>query len=110
MKALMSRYGAFGDCLHASHLPRLLKEVGYTIVDVETNFKGYQIFSDNPFIDNLIGFEPTRCKTMTMLIRHWDYISEGYDKFINLYHSLEYKDALQYKYTYHQVTFYLFGL
>lgn len=92
-KALISRYGAYGDIIHCSHLPRLLKEQGFDIVDFETNHKGTQILCDNPFIDNLLYFEPANhteiMQTPNLLSKHWDVISEGYDKFVNLYHSLE---------------------
>lgn len=93
-KALISRYGAYGDIIHCSHLPRLLKEHGYDQVDFETNIKGKQLLSCNPFIDNLTMLElahyPEMTKDLIMLDRHWGEISREYDIFINLYHSLEY--------------------
>jgi ADP-heptose:LPS heptosyltransferase len=58
-KVLVSRYGAYGDIVHCSHLPRLLKDVGFDVVDFETNHKGTQLLLDNPFIDNLFFFEPS---------------------------------------------------
>ncbi len=92
-KALISRYAAYGDILHMSMLPRLLKENGYDIVDVETNYKGYQLLCENPFIDNLIFFEPTNNLALYSdrgrLQKHWDIISKGYDKFVNLFETLE---------------------
>jgi ADP-heptose:LPS heptosyltransferase len=92
-KALISRYGAYGDIIHMSHLPHLLKDQGYDIVDVETNYKGSQLLSYNPHIDNLFYFEPTNYielyKDPFMLNKHWEIISQGYDKFVNLYESLE---------------------
>ena len=76
-----------------SHLPRLLKENGFDKVDVETNFKGYQLLAYNPFIDNLIFFEPTNNLSLYSdsyrLQKHWDIVSAGYDKFVNLFESLE---------------------
>lgn len=92
-KVLISRYGAYGDQIHCSHLPRILKEKGFDVVDFETNFKGTQILGNNPFIDNLSYFEPGNCAsvfTSHLMEKHWDLISQGYDKFINLYKSLEY--------------------
>lgn len=94
-KALISRYGAYGDQIHASHLPRLLKEHGYDYVAFEANFKGTQLLCNNPFIDKIIYFEPSECAAVytstVMMVRHWAEISKGYDKFINLYHSLEHE-------------------
>ncbi len=93
-KALISRYGAYGDIIHCSHLPRLLKENGYDYVAFETNTKGTQLLSDNPFIDNLIIFEPSEnieiYSDHAMLERHWSELSREYDRFINLFRSLEY--------------------
>lgn len=91
-KALISRYGAYGDIIHMSHLPRLLKDQGFDIVDVETNQKGYQLLYGNPFIDTLTGINPEVIfkEREWLLTKHWQLISQGYDKFINLYGSLEY--------------------
>jgi len=93
-KVLISRYGAYGDIIHCSHLPRLLKEHGYDQVDFETNIKGTQLLACNPFIDNLLFFEPSQhidaYRDLTMMDRHWKEISMGYDLFINLFRSLEF--------------------
>ena len=93
-KVLISRYGAYGDIIHCSHLPRLLKEHGYDHVAFETNIKGTQLLCCNPFIDELIFFEPSQhleaYSSPTMMDRHWKEISMGYDRFINLYRSLEF--------------------
>jgi len=92
-KALISRYGAYGDIIHCSHLPHMLKLKGYDVVDFETNWKGLQILTNNPFIDNLIFFEPSNNMRLfshpAYRGRHWYNISNEYDLFINLYHSLE---------------------
>jgi len=90
-KALISRFGAYGDILHMSFLPKLLKEKeGYDVVDVETNHKGYQLLCHNPHIDNISVLEPsTVFQTIGILEKHWISISEGYDLFINLFRSLE---------------------
>lgn len=104
-KALISRYGAYGDIIHCSHLPHLLKEKGYDQVDFETNYKGIQLLSKNPYIDNIIYFNPhDYLHTFghpTMRERHWKNVSQGYDKFVNLYNSLEYnciamEDSVEY--------------
>ena len=52
-KALVIRYGAYGDIIHMSWIPRALKLDGYDVVDVETNFKGYyknSMEAENPSI------------------------------------------------------------
>jgi len=89
-KALISRFCAYGDILHASFLPRLLKDQGYDVVDFEMNFKAYQLMCYNPFIDNIIFYEPTEQFPMYLMEKHWQVLSQGYDKFVNLYKSLEY--------------------
>ena len=92
-KALISRYGAYGDIIHCSHLPRLLKEHGYDYVAFETNAKGSQLLACNPFIDKLIYFEPSQQRELygngVLLERHWGELAREYDRFINLFHSLE---------------------
>ena len=50
---LLFRLGAYGDMIHMSFLPRMLKEKGYDKVDVETGIKGYRIFHNNPYVNNL---------------------------------------------------------
>lgn len=79
--------------LHSSHLPRLFKENGATVVDFDTNYKGSQVLQNNPYIDNLIHFNDSlvKDKPSSFLDRRWAALSEGYDKFINLYCTLEYK-------------------
>lgn len=89
-KCLISRYGAYGDIIHISHLPHLLKDQGFDVVDVETNWKGFQILQSNPFIDKLKMIEIQPGTSEYVLSKHWDASSEGYDKFINLYKTLEY--------------------
>ncbi len=88
-KVLVIRYGAFGDCIFISHLPRLLKDIGYDVVDFEVNHKGFQVLGNNPFIDNLRHFEPRKNMQWKALLSRWEEISKGYDKVINLFASLE---------------------
>lgn len=87
MKALIIRHCAYGDAIHASHLPRLLHASGYT-VDVNTNPKGAMVFKNNPFIENLVVEDISQTPAW-IIEKHWDVISEGYDKVINLYGSIE---------------------
>lgn len=93
-KCLVVRYGAFGDIIHLTHLPRLLKKrAGFDIVDVETNAKGLQILAENPYIDTLTTFEPSLYPDLPYgsLQRRWAVIGEGYDKVINLTGTIEEK-------------------
>ena len=89
MKALIIRHCAYGDAIHASHLPRLLHSKGYTTIDVNTNLKGSMVFLHNPFIANLV-VEEISTTPAWLLEKHWQVIAEGYDKVINLYASIEY--------------------
>ncbi len=92
-KVIISRYGAYGDMIHCSHLPHLLKNKGYDFVAFETNFKGFQIIYNNPYVDKVLSFSPENAKhifnSKIMMERHWKNISEGYDLHINLINSLE---------------------
>ena len=72
-KAIISRYGAFGDVLHSAHLPELIKkhyDVEY--LSYETNYQGMQILQGNPFIDKLIPIDPMQF-TAYALEQHWNY-------------------------------------
>ena len=90
-KALIIRYGAYGDIIHMSHLPRLLRENGFAEVHVETNYKGYQLLCHNPFITKIEGIAPEILfkDRPQMVAKHWLVKGEGYDKVINLVNSLE---------------------
>lgn len=90
-KALIIRYAAYGDIIHMSFLPRLLKDQGFDRVDLETNFKGFQLLEGNPFINKINAINPEVAfhSAPYMIEKHWQVISEGYDKVINLYGSIE---------------------
>ena len=96
-KVLISRFGAFGDHIHASHLPRLLKEKeGFDFVGFQYNDKGFAIHRNNPFIDEHIEFEPYVYPISQYPASFFDkrlgILKErlGYDHVINLQGSLEY--------------------
>lgn len=93
MRIIISRYGAFGDMIHCSHLPRLVKEYYKPdVLDFETNHKGYQILLENPYIDNLIHLDPAQLKLkMGHVSKHWEYLNESYDLVFNLFDTLEHK-------------------
>lgn len=85
----ISRFGGYGDILHASHLPELIKD--YYKVDhitFETNYQGYQILQGNPFIDNLI-YVPADKLTDNRLRKNWDWCEETYDLAFNLIYTIE---------------------
>lgn len=87
--AFISRFGGLGDVLHASHLPKLIKE--YYKVDhitLETNYQGYQIFQNNPFVDNLIHVDIAKL-TDNRLRKNWDWAEETYDLSFNLIYTIE---------------------
>lgn len=88
-KIYLARYGAFGDHIFCSPIPRALKEEGYNVT-FEYNWKGAQIFELNPFIDKHVMFEPhgNKIPHTDVLARHRR-IKKKYDYFINLSGSLE---------------------
>lgn len=83
------RLGAFGDILHASHLPRLIKE--YYDVDYlafETSVRGHIVLQNNPYVDELI-VSPVREDTSDILFTKWAYAKDNYDLFFNLIFTIE---------------------
>ena len=89
-KILICRNGAYGDMIHMTHLPRLLKDQGWDFVGVLTGYKGKQILGKNPFVDIIHFFEPGGRE---YLINYYKMkiasLGELYDRTINLQHSLE---------------------
>ena len=90
------RYGAYGDCIHMSHVPWLLKtKYGVRRVIVETNTKGEQIFRNNPFIDKIVSLEPSRPPLANMpatfLKRRWEQqrITNNCEQLVVLQDSIE---------------------
>jgi ADP-heptose:LPS heptosyltransferase len=96
-KVFVIRHGAVGDHIHASHLPRMLKEkCGFDYVAFEYNPKGHFVFGNNPFIDEHIHFNAHQAPIMNFpqsyMDKRWKIIKEdgGFDKVINLQNSIEY--------------------
>lgn len=97
-KALIFRLGAYGDIIHLSFLPHLLKDKGYDQVDIETGIKGYKILQENPFIDNLKLYIGETCSKKAKLIayrkdlveKHLQAIMAYYDIIFDLNASIEY--------------------
>lgn len=87
--AFISRFGGYGDIIHASHLPRLIKEYyGVTHLTFETGTQGYQILQNNPYIDKLIHIDVSKM-TDNRLNSNWKHQEEHYDMFFNLMYSIE---------------------
>ena len=89
---LVARHGAYGDMIHCTHLPRLLKENGYDFVGFSTGKRGANILKNNPFIDKLhyaelsdfnkaLGIDYFNTRLMT--------IGREYDRVINLNQIIE---------------------
>jgi len=83
------RLGAFGDVLHASHLPRLIKEY-YKVdrLDFETSTRGMQILQKNPYIDTLTCIDADKMDRNTLFTK-WKYMEDEYDLVFNLINTIE---------------------
>lgn len=95
-RVLISRFAAFGDHIHASHLPRLLKtKAGFDFVAFEYNIKGEAIYRNNPYIDQHMMFNiqhPLVAGRTTHFMEQRNKIlveQGGYDLFIDLRNSIE---------------------
>ena len=87
--AIVHRYGAYGDHIHWSMIPRILHEEGYK-VDIDVNYKGVQLFTHNPYVNKIHFYEPRKDTTIEDLKTRWEELDNNYDKVINLQWSLEY--------------------
>lgn len=83
------RLGAFGDVLHASHLPRLIKE-HYKVdrLDFETSVRGHIVLQGNPYIDNLY-VSTIKDDNADIVVSKWSYLKDEYDLFFNLMGTIE---------------------
>lgn len=83
---LIIRLGALGDIVIITPLLRLLKQDGY---HVTVNISNYSkaILDNNPYVDELI-IHDSNIKNSD-LGAHWEKISKGYDRIINLSGSIE---------------------
>lgn len=96
-KVLISRFGAYGDHIHATHLPRLLKQkCGFDHIAFQYNVKGFAIYQNNPFIDEHIFYDPSAPPVsgypINLVKKRMQYISEAgkFDRVIDLQNSIEY--------------------
>lgn len=85
----ISRFGGLGDLLHCAHLPKLIKDF-YKVdhITFETNYQGYQILQNNPYIDDLQYIDAAKI-TDNRLRNNWDYCEEKYDLAFNLIYTIE---------------------
>lgn len=87
-KALVIRYGAYGDMLIITPSIKRLKELGYYVI-LNTGKRGKEVFLNNPNVDEyILHDEDMRVDDLTA---HWDKMKEEIkpDKFINFTESLE---------------------
>ena len=89
---LVARHAAYGDMIHVSHLPRLLKENGYDKVGFSTGKRGLNILKNNPFIDQ-IHYAELGDWTKALGIEYFNtrlaLIGRDYDTVINLNQIIE---------------------
>jgi len=86
-KALLIRYGAFGDTIMLTPLLRKLKEEGYHVT-MNMTPRAKAVLNHNPHIDQYIMQKENQIPN-EQLGSYWKNLSEGYDKVINLSGSVE---------------------
>jgi ADP-heptose:LPS heptosyltransferase len=93
MKALVIRYGAYGDMIIITPVIKKLKEEGYYVI-LNTNKRGKEVFENNPYVDEIM--EHDEKMSIDKLPDHWDKIKKEVspDKFINFSESIECNVAL----------------
>jgi ADP-heptose:LPS heptosyltransferase len=85
----ISRLGGVGDVLHASHLPRIIKQY-YGVEDItfETNYHGMHILTGNPYIDNL-QFIDVNKMTYNRMSKNLEWARYNYDMVFNFANTIE---------------------
>lgn len=86
-RVLLTRLGAFGDCIIIAPLIRLLAQDGWQVT-VNTNKRGVAVLKHNPYVHDIL-FHDEKLVPPEKLEEHWKEISKGYDKYINLSGSIE---------------------
>ena len=86
--ALVIRYGALGDALWVTPVLRKLKKEGYYIVLNCTEYSA-EIYKENPNVDEYIIHHTSTDVPYSELSAYWEYISQGFDKVINLTKTIE---------------------
>ena len=88
-RCFVSRLGGAGDILHASHLPRLIKEY-YNIdwITWETNYHGMHILTGNPYIDDLQMVDVNKM-THNRMFKNLEWARETYDLVFDFSNTIE---------------------
>ncbi len=81
-RALVIRYGAFGDHIFASALFPLLKRDGFHVT-YNTNERGVAIAQNNPHIDEFL-LQEENVVDLERLGDYWEALGKDYDKVVNL--------------------------
>ena len=81
------RHGGFGDMIQMSPLLPSLKDMGYHIT-LYTSHYGEQVVRHDPHLDKIIIMDKDQVPNHE-LVYYWQYLSDKYDKFINLSESVE---------------------
>lgn len=88
-KCLIIRLGAYGDSIIMTPLLKTLKEDGYHVT-ANVNEQAKTILIHDPHIDAWLDHK-TDSVALEDLPAHWEKISEGFDKVVNLSGSIEQK-------------------
>jgi ADP-heptose:LPS heptosyltransferase len=88
-RALVVRYGAFGDHLIASPVPKRLSDDGFHVT-YQCTTRALPVIANNPYIDEVLLIEEGLVDPKR-LGPYWDRVSKDYDKFVNLSETLEAK-------------------
>lgn len=86
-RALVIRYGGYGDCVAASLIFPELKKDGYHVT-VNTSEKGMDVFRNDPHVDELI-FQRKDQVPPRSLQDYWYRIAKDYDRVVNLSGTME---------------------
>ena len=85
----ISRIGGIGDLIHSAHIPQLLKEHhGDLHITFETNYNGFHILTNNPYVDKL-EFVDYEKMTNNRYVKHLEYQKETSDLFFNFIDTIE---------------------
>lgn len=86
-KALVCRFGAFGDLIQASGIFAGLKQQGYHVT-LMTSRPGCDVVAHDPNIDELMILDRDQVPN-AHLVDFWAWQAKKYDKFVNLSESVE---------------------
>jgi len=87
-EALVIRYGALGDSLWLTPVLSQLKKDGYYVV-VNCDEYSAQVLKEDPNVDEFIVQEKATAIEYEQLDTYWEFISQGFEKVLNLTKSVE---------------------